>query len=54
MDLNRDLFSAFLMRHVRIDGRAQILDLDAARAELVGDALASTTWEKKASLCMYH
>jgi hypothetical protein len=54
LDLNRDLFSAFLMRHVRIDGRAQILDLDAARAELVGDALASTTWEKKASLCMYH
>ncbi|MCL4313300.1 MAG: hypothetical protein M1131_04090 [Actinobacteria bacterium] len=47
-------FSAFLMQQVRIEGVGQVLDLDAARAELLGDAVASTTWEKKASLCMYH
>jgi len=48
LDLDRDLFSSFLMRHVVIepDG-TQHLDLDAARRELFGAAdLASTMWKQ--------
>ncbi len=50
LDLDRDLFSAFLMYHVRIENGHQELDLDAARAELFGTALASTTWEREGVL----
>jgi len=48
LDLDRDLFSSFLMRHVVIepDG-TQHLDLDAARRALFGATdLASTMWEQ--------
>ncbi len=38
LDLDRDMFSAFLMRHVEIDGSVQTLDLDAARAELISSS----------------
>ncbi len=38
------------MRHVKTDGPVQTLDLDAARAELFGTALASTTWEREGVL----
>jgi len=50
LDLDRNLFSAFLMRHVRNKNGHQELDLDAARAELFGTALASTTWEREGVL----
>ena len=50
LDLDRDLFSAFLMRHVKTDGPVQTLDLDAARAELLGNVMASTTWEQEGVL----
>ena len=50
LDLDRDLFSAFLMYHVRNKNGHQELDLDAARAELFGTALASTTWEREGVL----
>ncbi len=48
LDLDRDLFSAFLMRHVDIADDYQTLDLDAAKAELLGASpLASTMWEQE-------
>jgi len=48
LDLDRDLFSSFLMRHVVIEpGGTQHLDLDAARAELFGSALDSTEREQE-------
>jgi len=49
LDIDRDLFSSFLMRHVVIepDG-TQHLDLDAARRELLGDpVLASMKREQE-------
>ena len=49
-NLDRDLFSAFLIHHVRNKNDHQELDLDAARAELFGTALASTTWEREGVL----
>ncbi|MCL4313004.1 MAG: transposase [Actinobacteria bacterium] len=50
LDLDRDLFSAFLMRHVKNENGHQELDLDAARAELLGNVMASTTWEQEGVL----
>jgi putative transposase len=48
LDLDRDLFTGFLGRHVVIGGGGQSVDLDAARAELFGGAaLASATWEQE-------
>ncbi len=47
LDVDRDLYSAFLMRHVAIDGERQSLDLDAARRALFGaPALASSKREQ--------
>jgi hypothetical protein len=49
LDLDRDLFSAFVGRHAKeADGR-YVLDLDAARAELFGIARASDERSRKAS-----
>ena len=38
LDLDRHLFSAFLMRHVRKEDGHQAVDLDAARAELISSS----------------
>ncbi len=38
------------MRHVKNENGHQELDLDAARAELLGNVMASTTWEQEGVL----
>ena len=48
LDLDRDLFSAFLERHATIRSGGQAVDLDAARVELFRSAaLASPMWEQE-------